>query len=91
MTNNTDDRWCSTELPKELDADKLAEAALGLLYLTFNGDAVWKGLDFNLMNVLHEKGWISDPVSKAKSVVLTMEGRRVAKGFMLKHFGKDQS
>jgi hypothetical protein len=38
------------------------------------------------MNLLHEKGWISDPVSKAKSVVMTTEGEELARSFLLKHF-----
>ena len=84
-----DDKWRHTDLPEELDKDKLAEAALGILFLTFHDDYVWKALDFNLMNVLHEKGWIYDPVSKAKSVGLTIEGKRLAKEFLLKHFGRD--
>jgi len=43
------------------------------------------------MNILHEKGWILDPVSKAKSVGLTLEGQPLAKEFMLKHFGRGQN
>lgn len=35
----------------------------------------WKGYDWEVMNRLHEKGLISDPVSKAKSVLFTDEGR----------------
>ncbi len=76
-----------TDLPEELDGEKLAEAALGILSLTLHGGRVWKALDWNLMNVLFEKGWICDPVSKAKSVVLTEEGERLARSFLLKHFG----
>ena len=34
----------------------------------------WKGFDWDAMNLLHERGWISDPTSKAKSVLLTEEG-----------------
>ena len=33
-----------------------------------------KGHDWKALNRLYEKGFISDPVSKAKSVVLTPEG-----------------
>lgn len=80
-----------TDLPKDLDGEKLAEAALALLSLTLHeGGRVWKGLDWNLMNVLHEKGWIADPVSKARSVVLTEEGERLAVQFRKKHFGRDR-
>lgn len=77
-----------TDLPEELDPDRLAEAALAILSLTLHEGRVWKSMDWNLMNLLHEKGWISDPVSKAKSVVLTDEGERRARRFLLEHFGR---
>lgn len=79
----------STDVPEEIDADRLAEAALAILSLTLHDGRVWKSMDWNLMNLLHEKGWISDPVSKAKSVVLTEEGERLAHEFLLKHFGRE--
>ncbi len=37
---------------------------------------------------IYEKGWICDPKSKAKSVVLTDEGERLATRFLEKHFGR---
>jgi hypothetical protein len=37
------------------------------------------------MNRLHAKGWISDPVSKAKSVLLTEEGRKRAETLVERH------
>lgn len=62
----------ANRLPHEIDTDKLAEAALAILSLTIHDDGrVWKGLDWDLMDLLHEKGWIVDPQTKAKSVVLT--------------------
>ena len=33
-----------------------------------------QGFDWDAMNRLHEKGYISNPISKAKSVILTDEG-----------------
>jgi hypothetical protein len=36
----------------------------------------WKSFDWEAMNRLHEKGFISDPVGKAKSVVFTDDGER---------------
>ena len=76
-----------TELRDDLDGGKLAEAALALLSLTLHDGRVWKALDWNLMNLLFEKGWIFNPASKAKSVLLTEEGERCARAFLLKHFG----
>jgi Domain of unknown function (DUF6429) len=78
-----------SNLPEDLDADKLAEAALAILSLTLHdGGRVWKGLDWDLMDLLHEKGWIVDPRSKAKSVVLTEDGERLAHEFLRRHFGR---
>ena len=55
--------------------DKVDEAVLALLYLTLHdGARVWKSFDWEAMNRLHQKGYISDPISKAKSVVLTEDG-----------------
>ncbi len=76
-------------LPDELDEDKVAEAALALLSLTLHDDArVWKGLDWGVMSLLHERGWIMDPRSKAKSVLLTEQGIQLAEGFRHAHFGR---
>jgi Mn-dependent DtxR family transcriptional regulator len=40
------------------------------------------------MNRLHEKGYISDPAGKAKSVALTTEGLREAERLFKKLFAK---
>jgi Mn-dependent DtxR family transcriptional regulator len=40
------------------------------------------------MDRLHAQGFISDPKSKAKSVVLTDEGARRAEELFRRHFGK---
>ena len=77
-----------SRLPSQIDTDKLAEAALAILSLTIHdGGRVWKGLDWDLMDLLHEKGWIVDPQSKAKSVLLTEDGERLASEFLRRHFG----
>lgn len=36
----------------------------------------WKSFDWEALGRLHERGFILDAVGKAKSVVLTPEGRR---------------
>ena len=67
--------------------DKVDEAVLALLYLTLHdGVRVWKSFDWEAMNRLHQKGYISDPISKAKSVVLTEEGLREAEQLFKKLF-----
>jgi hypothetical protein len=63
-----------------LDEDKIDRAVLALLYLGLHDqDRAWKGFDWDSMNRLHEKGFISDPVGKAKSVAFTEEGLREAR------------
>jgi hypothetical protein len=59
----------------DIDTNKIDETVLALFYLTLHqGCRAWKGFDWDVMNRLHEKGMILDPVGKAKSVVLTEEG-----------------
>ena len=63
----------------EIDTDRVDDAVLALLLRGLHdGDRVWKSFDWDAMNRLHAKGFISDPVGKAKSVVLTEEGQREA-------------
>jgi hypothetical protein len=58
-----------------LDSDKIDQAVLALLYLGLhNGARAWKGFDWDAMNRLYERGFITDPSGKAKSVVFTEEG-----------------
>ena len=79
-------------LPDTVDEQKLAEAALAILGLTAHRfhtqTRVWKGLDWDLLAVLHERGWIEDPVGKAKSVALTEEGERLVNDLLERHFGR---
>jgi DNA-binding PadR family transcriptional regulator len=63
----------------DIDTDRIDAAVLALLLLGLHdGSRVWKTFDWDAMNRLHDKGMISDPVDKAKSVVLTEEGQREA-------------
>lgn len=72
---------------ERIDWDKVDEIALALLSLTLDGDRrAWKGLDWDVMNRLQEKGWILDPKNKAKSVVFTEEGETKASAVFLDHF-----
>jgi len=58
----------------ETDEDRVYDAVLALLYLTLDRDGrAWKGFDWSVMNRLHDKGMIHNPIGKAKSV-LTEEG-----------------
>jgi hypothetical protein len=79
-------------IPENLDEEKLAEAALAILSLSRMvepyGVTAWKGIDWDVMNILHDKGWISNPVGKQKSVGITDEGVELADQFLEKHFAK---
>ncbi len=73
----------------DIDEDKIDEAALALLYLTIHEQRrAWKQLDWDVTNRLHEKGFILDPVSKTKSVVLTDEGLQKSEELFKKMFCK---
>ena len=75
---------------ENLDTEKLAEAALGLLALPLpDGCRAWKGIDWDVMDLLYQRGWILDPRSKNKSVVLTESGLEMAQAMLMKHFGRD--
>lgn len=75
----------------EYDKDKVDEIVLALLYLTsFHdqfGTRSWKGMDWDAMDRLYEKGFISNPKGKAKSVVMTNDGEKLSKELFIKHFG----
>jgi len=59
----------------DLDHSRIDDAVLALLSLGLHDDVrAWKGFDWDVMDRLHERGYISDPRSKAKSVVFTEEG-----------------
>lgn len=73
----------------ELDTEKIDEAVLGLLYLTLHEQSrAWKSMDWDALARLHKKGFIDDPVNKAKSVVLTDAGLREAERLFEKQFVK---
>lgn len=76
----------------EIDYDKIDETVLALLHLAsfeMRGSVrAWKGHDWEVLNRLHDKGMISDPKSKAKSVMLTDEGQNRAKELFIKYFEK---
>jgi hypothetical protein len=77
-------------LPPNLNQEKLSETALAILGLTAFRDhhavRAWKGMDWDLMELLYEKGWIRDPKGKAKSVVFTEDGVQRAEEFLQRHF-----
>ncbi|MFO8231912.1 MAG: DUF6429 family protein [Longimonas sp.] len=78
----------------EYDTEKVDQTVLALLSLTLHdvdefGGRAWKGHDWDVLDRLHEKGWIGDPVSKAKSVVLPPESIEESRRLFDQFFGTD--
>jgi hypothetical protein len=48
----------------------------------------WKGFDWDTLGRLHQKGLIHDPKGKAKSIIITPEGRKISEELFHKFFGK---
>jgi hypothetical protein len=73
----------------DIDTDRIDEAVLALLYLGLHDEhRAWKSFDWDAMDRLHEKGFISNPASKAKSIVFTDEGLKRAEASFDAMFGK---
>jgi len=76
----------------EFDQSKVDEMTLALMFLTsfsdHGGTRSWKGYDWGALGRLHEAGLISDPIGKAKSVVLTEEGEKRSRELFEKHFAQ---
>jgi Domain of unknown function (DUF6429) len=76
----------------EIDEEKVDEAVLALLYLTTFKDKprwrAWKGHSWDVLDRLHQNGYISDPATKAKSVLLREEGAQRSCDLFEKYFAK---
>jgi hypothetical protein len=73
-----------------IDTDRIDDYVLALLLLgRHDGQRVWKSFDWDAMDRLHKKGFISDPVRRAKSVVLTDEGLAEAERLFRDLFAKN--
>ena len=79
-------------MESEYDENKIDEMVLALLHLTTFEDKpgwrAWKGHDWDSLGRLHTKGFISDPVGKAKSVWMTTEGLQKSQELFEKYFRK---
>jgi hypothetical protein len=78
-----------------LNTDKIDDYTLALLYLvTWEceegfGARAWKSFDWDTMGRLHQKGHISNPKGKGKSVVLTEDGFAKAKELFQRFFAEE--
>ena len=83
--------------PDGFDMEKAGELTLALMVLGLHGHMklpdgdeaarTWKSYDWDVLDHLHEQGYISNPVGKAKSVVLTTEGLKRARELFARHLG----
>jgi hypothetical protein len=68
------------------DRYRAGELALSLMYLTLHeGSRVWKGYSWDILDHLFQQGLITDPRSKAKSVMLTPEGLARSRALFEQH------
>jgi hypothetical protein len=73
----------------KLDIERIDQAVLALLGLGLHdGTRAWKSFDWEVMARLHEKGFISDPHSKAQSVAFTEEGLAASEQLLRDLFGE---
>jgi len=80
----------------DCDKDKVDDMVLAILWLTTLGEKraghialrAWKGHEWDALNRLHEKGFIGDPVGRAKSVFVTEEGAKHSEELFRQFFGK---
>ncbi len=77
----------------DIDGEKLDQIVLALLHLNSfkegDGRSAWKSLPWSVMDSLHEKGYISDPATKAKSVWLSEHGAKLSKELFEKLFAAE--
>ncbi len=74
----------------DYDQEKVDEMVLALLHLTSfreeNVTRAWKSMDWDALDRLFQKGYIHNPKSKAKSVLMTETGEKLSREYFLKHF-----
>ena len=72
------------------DESNVDEMILALLWLNIfddhNQKRCWKSFDWSAMDRLHDKGYISDPKSKSRSVALIEQGVAKSRELFEKHF-----
>ncbi|MEM6800253.1 MAG: DUF6429 family protein [Bacteroidota bacterium] len=74
----------------EYNKDKVDEATLALMWLVTEsneyGGRAWKSFDWDSLDRLHEKGLISNPKRKTKSVELSAEAVKLSEELFKKMF-----
>ncbi|EAA6843618.1 hypothetical protein FPC62_10795 [Salmonella enterica] len=76
----------------DINTEAIDDVVLALLWLTLHDyDRAWKSFDWDVLNRLYERGFIGNPVNKAKSVVLTEEGLRQSRLLFQRYFSTEGS
>ncbi len=72
-----------------VDWECVDEAALAIMLLGLHeGWRTWKGFDWEVLNRLHDKGFITDPKTNAKSVIFTEKGLEESQRLFERLFGR---
>jgi hypothetical protein len=77
----------------EVDREKLDQTVLALFQMNLSDDSgrrAWKSLPWSALDSLHQGGYISDPATKTKSIVLSDEGARLSEQLFEKFFSLKQ-
>ena len=77
----------------DYDEDKVDELTLALMFLGVHDEDIygarsWKGFDWDALHRLHQKGFIGNPVGKAKSVTISKEGLDLSRQLFQSFFAK---
>ncbi|HCA3587746.1 TPA: hypothetical protein MO350_005506 [Salmonella enterica subsp. enterica serovar Java] len=76
----------------DINTKAIDDVVLALLWLTLHDyDRAWKSFDWDVLNRLYERGFIGNPVNKAKSVVLTEEGLSQSRILFQRYFATEGS
>jgi hypothetical protein len=71
----------------KLDTEKIDRVVLALLHLGLHDDfRAWKSFDWDAMDRLHKKGFISNPVGKTKSIAFSESGLRESQRLLAELF-----
>ena len=75
-----------------VDWERVDQATLALMLLgVHDGWRSWKGFDWDVLRRLHEEGFITDPRSKAKSVIFTEEGIEASQQLFQEFFRREKT
>ena len=73
----------------KLDTARIDQATLALLRLGLHeGTSAWKSFDWDALERLHQAGYISNPIGRAKSVVFTDQGLRESERLLAELFSE---